>query len=777
MIPEILTNKIKKFKVPGDLKRAGIYPYFRPIEMSSDTEVIIEGKPVLMFGSNSYMGLTNHPKVKEAAKRALEKYGTSCSGSRFLNGTSKLHIELEEKLAEFTGKESALVFSTGYQTNLGVVATMTGRNDCILLDEMDHSSIIEGSRLSFSRVFKYEHNNMQELEEFLKTTNQHAVKLIVTDGVFSMEGDIAKLNTIVELAEKYKAMVMVDDAHSLGILGERGEGTASHFGLTDKVDLIMGTFSKSLASLGGFIASSAAIIDYLRHHARSLIFSASIPPTAAAAALAALEIIKNEPERIQKLWENTHYMRSSLKELGFDLGKSETPIIPIFIRDNYSTFYITNQLLKEGVFVNPVVSPAVKNDSSLIRISLMATHTRDQINRALEKIYSVSEGLNISPVEIEQNEVQITKVESGQDLNRFIDFPHELYKGDSWYVPELFISQKKLFDKKKNPFFNHAEADFFLAVRGGKIVGRIAAIKNGNYESFTNKKDSFFGFFDLINDKEVARKLLAIAVEWAQNRNSESIIGPVNFSTNDTCGLLIEGHDSSPVMMMTYNKSYYQNFLHDFGFTKKMDLLAYVLKPYKMDQKVVRVSGMLEERLNKKGIVIRKMNLKNFKQEVAAIHEIYNAAWEKNWGFVPMSKNEFYFAAEDMKQVVDPDFVYIAEDKGKAIGFSLTIPNINEVLIKIKRGRLLPTGIFTLLYNKNKVKSLRIITLGVVERYRKSGIDAIFYARNIEAAKRKNYQWAEASWILENNQLMNRALENMGGQVYKKYRIFERVVS
>jgi 8-amino-7-oxononanoate synthase len=348
--------------------------------------VIIDGKRVLMFGSNSYMGLTNHPKVKEAAKQAVERYGTSCSGSRFLNGTSRLHVELEEKLAEFTGKEAALVFSTGYQTNLGVVATLTGRNDYILLDEMDHASIIEGSRLSFSRVFKYEHNNTVHLEELLRSINQHAAKLIVTDGVFSMEGDIAELPSIVELAEKYNALVMVDDAHSLGILGRRGEGTASHFGLTNEVDLIMGTFSKSLASLGGFIASTKEIINYLKHHSRSLIFSASIPPAAAGAALAALEIIKNEPERIKALWSNTEYMRTALLSLGFDIGKTATPIIPIFIRTDLATFHFTNELLNEGIFVNPVVSPAVKSDSSLIRLSLMATHTKEQMDIAIEKI-------------------------------------------------------------------------------------------------------------------------------------------------------------------------------------------------------------------------------------------------------------------------------------------------------------------------------------------------------------------------------------------------------
>ena len=389
MISNTLLNRIRKFKAAEYLKRAGIYPYFRPIEMGSDTDVIIDGQRVLMFGSNSYMGLTNHPQVKEAAKKAIEKYGTSCSGSRFLNGTSKLHIELEEKLAEFTGKEAALVYSTGYQTNLGVVATLTGRNETILLDEMDHASIIEGSRLSFSRTYKFAHSNMCELEALLRSLSAEVPKLIVTDGVFSMEGDIADLPSIVRLAEKYKALVMVDDAHALGILGSQGKGTAAHFGLTREVDLIMGTFSKSLASLGGFIAASGEIINYLKHYSRSLIFSASIPPASAGAALAALEIIKSEPERIEALWENTRYMHTALSALGFDLGKTETPIIPIFIRDDMATFHFTNQLLKEGVFVNPVVSPAVKSDSSLIRLSLMATHTKEQMDRAIEKIYKV----------------------------------------------------------------------------------------------------------------------------------------------------------------------------------------------------------------------------------------------------------------------------------------------------------------------------------------------------------------------------------------------------
>jgi len=373
----------------------GLYPFFRVIESEQDTTVIMNGKKVLMFGSNSYMGLTNHPKIREACIKAVEKYGSGCAGSRFLNGTLDIHIELEKKLAEFVNKDAALVFSTGFQVNLGVIPTVTGRNDYILIDELDHASIIEATRLSFAKVLKFRHNDMNSLERLLKKCDPGGIKLIVVDGIYSMEGDIANLPGIVKLADKYEATVMIDDAHAIGVIGKQGSGTASHFGLTNKVDLIMGTFSKSLASLGGFIASDFDTINYIKHHSRTLIFSASITPASAAAVLAALEIIKSEPERIAKLWELTHYTLDNFKRMGFDIGKSETPIIPLYIRDNIKTLKLTRMLLDEGVFVNPVVSPAVSKDSTLIRFSLMATHTKDQVDIALEKFHKLAKKLAI----------------------------------------------------------------------------------------------------------------------------------------------------------------------------------------------------------------------------------------------------------------------------------------------------------------------------------------------------------------------------------------------
>jgi len=391
----LLVQRTEAYTAPQEIKAMGLYPYFRVIESDQDTEVMMNGRKVLMFGSNSYLGLTNHPRVKEAAKAAIDKYGTGCAGSRFLNGTLDLHLELERKLADFVGKEEAIVYSTGFQVNLGVVPTFTGRSDYIILDELDHASIIEGSRVSFSKVMKFRHNDMDSLEKILQRCEPDRMKLIVVEGIYSMDGDIANLPQIIELSEKYNGTVMVDDAHSLGVLGKGGRGASSHFGLTDRTDLIMGTFSKSLASIGGFIASDHATINFLMHNSRTLMFSASIAPPAAAAVIAALDVMQEEPERIQHLWKITHYTIKNLKEAGFDLGMTHTPIIPLMVRDNMKTFRFTKALLDEGIFVNPVLSPAVAEDSTLIRFNLMATHTYTQVDHAINKLIKIGKSLEI----------------------------------------------------------------------------------------------------------------------------------------------------------------------------------------------------------------------------------------------------------------------------------------------------------------------------------------------------------------------------------------------
>lgn len=384
-----LMEKAISFETSKQLKAMGIYPYFREVASAQDPVVIIKGKETVMLGSNSYLGLTTHPEVKKAAVDAIEKYGTGCAGSRFLNGNLDIHTKLEEELAELVGKEEALVFSTGFQTNLGIISALVGKGEYVVTDKLNHASIIDGARLSFGKKVNYNHNDMADLEKCLGNLPREKGKLIVVDGVFSMEGDIANLPEMAKLSKEFGAALMVDDAHGIGVLGNNGSGTSDHFGLTDDVHVIMGTFSKSLASLGGFAAADADTIEYIRHIARALMFSASMTPANVATVRAALKIMKEQPERIERLWENTANMKKGLEELGFDTGTSETPIIPVRIGDTVSTFTATVRLQEEGVLVNPVVAPAVPEGDCLVRISLMATHTSEHIDFALSKLEKI----------------------------------------------------------------------------------------------------------------------------------------------------------------------------------------------------------------------------------------------------------------------------------------------------------------------------------------------------------------------------------------------------
>lgn len=396
-----LLTKCQQFARHKEFQDAGCYPYFRPISSSMDTEVTIDGRKMLMIGSNNYLGLVTDPRVKEAASKAALKYGAGCTGSRFLNGTLDLHEELEAKLADFLNKEKAQVFSTGFQTNLGTISCLVGKNDLIFTDRSDHASIVDGCRLSFGKTVKFKHNDMEDLERALANNNHYAGinrdcgKLIVVDGVFSMEGDIANLPEIVRLARKYEANILVDDAHSIGVLGATGRGTTEHYGLGEETDMIMITFSKSFASIGGAIASSTEVIDYIRHFSRPLIFSASIPPSSVAACLAALEIIQNEPERRQHLWDITNRVHREFKAMGFNIGTTKTPIVPIYIGGDMKTFQFWKELTDEGLFTNPIISPAVPPGHELIRTSFTATHTDQQIDRVLEVFYKTGKKFGV----------------------------------------------------------------------------------------------------------------------------------------------------------------------------------------------------------------------------------------------------------------------------------------------------------------------------------------------------------------------------------------------
>ena len=379
-----LQERYKSYREPQKFMEAGVYPYFRTITSKQATELEMEGQRVLMFGSNAYTGLTGDQRIIDAAKAALDKYGSGCAGSRFLNGTLDLHVKLEKELAEFVGKDDALCFSTGFSVNAGVIAVVVGRGDYIICDDRDHASIVDGRRLSFAKQLHYKHNDMEDLENILKTLPYEAVKLIIVDGVFSMEGDLAKLPEIVELKKKYNCCIMVDEAHGIGVFGNQGRGVCDHFGLTDEIDLIMGTFSKSLASIGGFIAADFDTINYLRHTCRTYIFSASNTPAATAAAMEALHIIQNEPERTEHLWDITRYALRRFREEGFEIGDTESPIIPLYVHDVDKTFLVTKLAFDAGVFINSVIPPACAPQDTLVRFALMASHSFEEVERGVQ---------------------------------------------------------------------------------------------------------------------------------------------------------------------------------------------------------------------------------------------------------------------------------------------------------------------------------------------------------------------------------------------------------
>jgi len=388
-------DKCKNFTEAKKVMEAGIYPYFIPISSGQDTQVTIDGKEMIMIGSNNYLGLTSHPDVKKAAMEAIEIYGSGCTGSRLLNGTLDIHVELEKKLAQFMGKESALIFSSGFKTNLGTISALIDKGDFVITDRSDHASIVDGCRLSFGKALRFKHNDMADLKRVLSSIPNNSGKLIIVDGVFSMEGDIANLPDIVDLARKYNSRLMVDDAHSIGVLGENGRGTAEHFNLDDEVDIVMGTFSKSFASIGGFIASSEKVTHYVKHFSRPFIFSASSPPASVATVSKALDIIISEPERRKRLWQITHKMMEGYKKLGFDIGHSQTPIIPIIVGEDMKTFQFWRMLFDEGIFANTAISPAVPPGTARIRTSYIATHTDEQIDRVLEVFEKVGKKMGV----------------------------------------------------------------------------------------------------------------------------------------------------------------------------------------------------------------------------------------------------------------------------------------------------------------------------------------------------------------------------------------------
>jgi 8-amino-7-oxononanoate synthase len=557
-------QKAFDFTRADDVKKAGYYPYFRAIEANEGPVVRMEGKDVIMAGSNNYLGLTRDPRVINAALDAVKQYGTGCSGSRYLTGTLDLHMQLEHELAEFFGKESCLLFSTGYQTAQGVIPSLVGRGEYVISDKDNHACIVAANLMAkgmYGEVVRFNHFDNADLERRLSKLPLEAGKLIVTDGVFSTTGELVNLKEIIDLAKKYNARVMVDDAHATGVVGKGGRGTASHFDLVDETDLTMGTFSKTFASLGGFVAGAERVINFIKHTSPALIFSASPTPPSVAAALAALRILRDEPYRMKQLLDNAQYMRDNFKKLGFKIIENQTAIVPVIVGDDVKAFVFWRKLYDAGVFVNAFISPGVPEGMQMMRTSYMATHEKHHLDRILELFQEIGEDVGvldepevgaIAAEETRANvaesyklsgKVKITEASSRKDKLRFMRLVWDLYKGVPDWTPPLEMDRMRLIDEKRNPFYKHAEAKFFIAEDGGKEVGRIAAIINKSHNELYNDKVGFFGFFESVNNQEVANALLDTAKDWLKSKGMTAIRGPISPSINDEVGMLVDGFD------------------------------------------------------------------------------------------------------------------------------------------------------------------------------------------------------------------------------------------
>ncbi len=794
-------QKCREFTRADDVKEAGYYPYFRAIEENEGPVVRMEGREIVMAGSNNYLGLTADSRVKEAAIRATEKYGTGCSGSRYLTGTVRLHEELENELADFMGKEACLLFSTGYQTAQGIIPSLVQRGDYVISDRDNHACIVAGNLMAkgaFGEVIRYKHQDVDDLERKISKVPDAAGKLIVTDGVFSTTGELVNLPRIVEIARRYGARVMVDDAHALGVIGRKGRGTASHYGLEEDTDLTMGTFSKSLASLGGWVVGEERVINYIKHTSPALIFSASPTPASVASALTALRIMKAEPERIDQLQANAQYLREGFKRSGFKIIESQTGVIPVIIGDDTLTFVFWRRLFDAGVFVNAFISPGVMQGYQMMRTSVMATHERHHLDRILELFEEIGTEMGLldgetgaAAAEETRAEVDVAELANGnghsapvrirelddrRDRKEFVRMVWELYRNDPVWVPPIEMDRMRLIDTRKNPFYRHSRIQLFMAERDGRPVGRIAAVVNENHNSTHNDRVGFFGFFESINDQAVAKALFDAAETWLRKEGMTAVRGPVSPSMNDEVGLLVKGFDTPPVALMPYNPEFYMDLIERAGYREAKDLLAWKLTyPTVMSDKLVRVTAAMKQRSN---LTVRSLNMKNFAGEVEAIKRIYNEAWEANWGFVPMTDAEMNMLAYELKQVMDPDLVLFVEKDREPVGFALALPDINQAFKAGKPippgAKNLPTAIMNLMTGKKSINQMRIITLGVMPKYHRKGVDALLYRELIERAVAKGIDMAEASWVLEDNTMMNRSAEMLQAEAYKRYRVYQR---
>jgi glycine C-acetyltransferase len=766
----------------------GVNQYRLPLLSACKNRVIVSDKrtgkerEMIMMGSCNYLGLATHPKVVKATGEAIKKYGTGSEGAALLTGTYDIHRALEAKLARMKGCEDAVVFPTGYGANLGSISALVRKGDIAIIDRLAHASIIDGCMLSGGSFRTFKHSNIESLKRVLENVkNEYNGKLIVVDGVYSMDGDIAPLTHIIEIADQYGARVMIDEAHATGVIGERGKGTPSHFKIEGKVDIVMGTLSKALGALGGFVASSKEVVNYLRYYARSGFFSINLPPAVAAAALAAVEVMESEPELHKNLWRNIKYMKENLKLLGLNIGNTESAIIPIIVGDNLALRKMTKRIYEEGVYLNAVPYPAVPKGQERFRLSLMATHAKEDLDETLEVLEKVGREFGVVKKPYPLNTLRSEKYEvkeifSKKEIEKSIRFSWRVYKDYPAWVPYFLVKNQVKLISGDYFYFRKVSGKRFVVEEKGEIVGTVSAFVDNYFNRYHNKNVGFLGFFEALPYKQGAIELLlGKATEFLELEGCKEIRAPINgiFGLFGG-GLLSSGFEKTPSFLQVYTPPYYQDYFIKSGFSPIKRLLHYTID-LTLPENVERILTFSKEALTGE-FQIRKVNKNNWDEEARSILNIYNEAFSSLWGNVPFDYDEFMEFANEFKNLIIPDFWLIAEVDGNPIGFVGGFPQYAPIFRELN-GEIKPLKIVKLPMKLRSINEGTIVLAGVSDKYRGRGIGRALFSCLAEAMIEKDYRRTTVTWILEDNKNVRSVIEALGGEIDIHWIVYGKISS
>ncbi len=784
--PDIFKKADVFWEYRTDMTEKGYIRYRRPLTSMSSNRVMIEDdftgeeKEMVMMGSNNYLGLTAHPKVISAAQKMMDKYGAGAGSVPLLAGSFDIHRKLEMRLAELKGCEDALVFPSGYVTNLGCIQALVRNGDLAAIDRLAHASIIDGCILSAGSFRTFKHSDVESLRGVLKRNiDNFQGKLVLIDGVYSMDGDIAPLAQLTEVAHEYGAKIMVDEAHATGVVGEMGSGTPSYFQMKPgEVDLVMGTLSKSLGAVGGFVASTKEVVNFLRYYTRSFFFSTNFPPSVAASALAAIEVMQTDKELHKNLWGNIRYMRENLKSLGFDTAQSETAIIPVMIGDELTLKKMSRNLHEEGIYTNAIPHPAVPKGHERFRVSVMATHTQEDLDTTLEVFEKLGRKYGIIDKPFTFNyedgeKYSVKEISSKEDIEKSVRFSWEVYKDCPAWVPYFLIKDQIKLISNKYYYQRKVYGKRFIVEEDGKLVGTVSAFVDKYFNRYHNTKTGFVGFFEALPDKSVAVELLlGKASEFLDSEGCKEVRGPVNglFGLFGG-GFLASNYGGIPSFLQIYTHPYYHEYFKNSGFTPIKNLVHYTLD-LKSPENIKTVHGHAHNP-SLSDIRIRPLDKSKWTEEVRTVTDLYNASLAKQWGYVPLEYEELLEFAEDFKSLIEPEFWLIAEQRGEPVGFVGAFPDYAAIFRDLA-GETKLLKLIKIPLELRKIHKGAVTIVGTSPTFRGKGLGACLLGRACEAMIHNGYERAALTWILEDNIASRRAIEKLGSRVNTDWDIYSK---